>query len=98
MTKTKLKALSAILVIAVLLLTIFVANYAFVQHAYAEEFNGSDDDSGYTLPEDENEGIDILAGLLDNMMIVIIVAVVFAFVIFPLIILGIVVSAMRNRR
>ena len=101
MTKTKLKALTIFLVVAVLLATLFVANYAFVQRAFAEEAPDSEVDSGYTLPEVEETDGDGEEGLTlfgMNLVTLIIIGVVFVFVIFPGIILGIVVSAMRSRR
>ncbi|MCH5151337.1 MAG: hypothetical protein J1F65_01610 [Clostridiales bacterium] len=101
MTKTKLKALTIFLVVAVLLATLFVANYSFVQRAFAEEAPDSEVDSGYTLPEVEETDGDGEEGLTlfgMNLVTLIIIGVVFVFVIFPGIILGIVVSAMRSRR
>ena len=99
MTKTKLKALTIFLVVAVLIATLFVANYAFVQRAFAEEAPDSEVDSGYTLPEvEETDGEEGLTLFGMNLVTLIIIGVVFVFVIFPGIILGIVVSAMRSRR
>lgn len=103
MTKTRIKALSVFLVVAMLLLTVFVVHTVFVQHAFAEEAvdsgeQGGDNDFVETLPEDKEEGNGgLLAGLLDNLITVIIVGVLFVTVILPGIILGIIVSARRER-
>ena len=105
MTKTKLKALSVFLLVAILIVTMFVANYSFIQRAFAEEAPDSEVDSGYTLPEDETapeepegEGGNPLLDLGMSLTVLIVGGVVFVFVILPGIILGIVVSARRNRR
>ena len=57
MTKTKIKALSVFLVIAVLLVAVFVANVLFAQRAFAEE---SDVGAGQeeTLPDGNEQGGD----------------------------------------